>query len=395
MDQRIKQLAEAYAEACYPEQLELLRTLGRIPAPTRQEDLRAAFCRDWLLANGAKDVTVDAAKNVICRIGPQDGEIVVFAAHTDVVFPDTEALPLREEDGILAAPGIGDDTACLVSLLMAARYLLRKGLTGSRGFLIVANACEEGLGNLDGTKALFAACGDRIKAFYSFDCYMPQCINSAVGSRRYRITCKTRGGHSYRDFGQPNAIAILSRLVAELYQIEPPQTARTTYNVGRFEGGSTVNSVAQEASILYEFRSTSQECLEIMERAFRRTVEGCRAPGGEITVELLGIRPGNGPIDPAELAAFTAESADVIRTFCGEEPELCDASTDSNVPLSLGIPANTIGAVRGGLAHTRQEWIDPESLKPGLKIVLSLMLRHVRPSSFMEEHPGRQSEAEL
>lgn len=377
MDENIRRIAEAYAQQVHPEQLELLRTLGRIPAPTRQEDLRAAFCRDWLLANGAADVTVDEAKNVICKIGPQDGDLVVFAAHTDVVFPDLEPLLLREEDGKLYAPGIGDDTANLVNLMLAARYLLQNGLKSKNGFLIVANACEEGLGNLDGTKALFAAFGQRIKAFYSFDCDMPQCIHCAVGSRRYKITCRTRGGHSWVDFGQPNAIEILCRLVEGLYKTKPPQEARTTFNVGCFQGGSTVNSIAQEASLLYEFRSTSQVCLEQMEQAFRRTLDSCRNLGGELTVELLGIRPGNGLVDSETLAAFTARTTEVIRTFSGEEPTLCAASTDSNIPLSLGIPANTVGTVRGGLAHTRQEWIDPDSLKPGLMIALSLMLEQV------------------
>ena len=388
MDQKIKRMAEEYAEACYPEQLELLRTLGRIPAPTRQEELRAAFCRGWFLAQGASDVILDEAKNVICRIGPTDGDLVVFAAHTDIVFPDTEPLPMREENGILAAPGIGDDTANLVNLMLAAKYLLQNGLAGKRGFLIVANACEEGLGNLDGTKALFAACGDRIRAFYSFDCNLPGCVNSAVGSRRYRISCRTRGGHSYQDFGSPNAVEILCRLVEALYRIEPPREAKTTYNVGRFEGGSTVNAVAQEASLLYEFRSASQACLERMEAAFRQTLADFGDPGGELKVELLGIRPGNGPVDPEALAAFTARSADVIRTFCRCEPDFRPASTDSNVPLSLGIPANTIGTVRGGLAHTREEWVELESLKTGLKIVLSLMLQQVFEEETRTQLPG-------
>lgn len=377
MDQTIKQLAEQYAEACFAEQTDLLRRLGAIPAPTRQEDQRAAFCRDWLLAQGAQDVQLDSAKNVICKLGPQDGELIVFAAHTDVVFPDLDPLPMREEQGKLYAPGIGDDTANLVNLMMAAKYLLQSGRRLPCGLLIVANACEEGLGNLDGTKALFAAYGDRIKAFYSFDCWIPQCISRAVGSYRYRITCRTCGGHSYSAFGAPNAIELLCRLVEKLYAIEPPAAEKTTFNVGRFEGGSTVNSIAQEATILYEFRSASQACLEEMEHKFRQTVEACSGLGGELTVELLGIRPGNGPVDPEALAAFTARSVDVIRTFCGEPVDERPCSTDSNVPLSLGIVANTIGAVRGALSHTREEWVELESLKPGLKIVLSLMLQAV------------------
>lgn len=375
MDQRIKAIAEEYAAACSEEALELLRTLGKIPAPSRQEDLRAVFCRDWLLTQGAGDVTIDKAKNVICKIGCEEHEdLIAFAAHTDIVFPDMETLPMREEDGKLYAPGIGDDTSNLVNLLMAAKYLLKNQIKLKYGVLIVCNACEEGLGNLDGAKELFAAYGSKIKAFYSFDGYTPQCCSTAVGSYRYKISCKTVGGHSYINFGEPNAIEILCHLVEELYKIEAPQEVKTTYNVGRIEGGTTVNSIAQECSMLYEFRSTSQKCLEIMEEKFNQTVDACRSLGGELTVELLGIRPGNGPLDMDELNAFTQQSADVIRNFYNGDIDFAAYSTDSNVPLSLGIAANTIGTVLGALAHTREEWIDISSLPKGLGIVLSLML---------------------
>ena len=375
MDQRIKAIAEEYAAVCSEEALDLLRTLGKIPAPSRQEDLRAVFCRDWLLAQGAVDVTIDKAKNVICKIGCEEHEdLIVFAAHTDIVFPDMETLPMHEEDGKLYAPGIGDDTSNLVNLLMAAKYLLKNQVKLKYGVLIVCNACEEGLGNLDGTKELFASYGPKIKAFYSFDGYTPQCCSTAVGSYRYKISCKTVGGHSYINFGEPNAIAILCHLVGELYKIDAPDEVKTTYNVGRIEGGSTVNSIAQECSMLYEFRSTSQKCLEAMEEKFNQAVESCRDLGGELTVELLGIRPGNGPLNKDELEAFTQQSADVISNFYTGDIDFAAYSTDSNVPLSLGIVANTIGTVLGALAHTREEWIDISSLPKGLAIVLSLML---------------------
>ena len=375
MDQRIKAIAEEYAAVCSEEALDLLRTLGKIPAPSRQEDLRAVFCRDWLLAQGAVDVTIDKAKNVICKIGCEEHEeLIVFAAHTDIVFPDMETLPMHEEDGKLYAPGIGDDTSNLVNLLMSAKYLLKNQVKLKYGVLIVCNACEEGLGNLDGTKELFASYGPKIKAFYSFDGYTPQCCSTAVGSYRYKISCKTVGGHSYINFGEPNAIAILCHLVGELYKIDAPDEVKTTYNVGRIEGGSTVNSIAQECSMLYEFRSTSQKCLEAMEEKFNQAVESCRDLGGELTVELLGIRPGNGPLNKDELEAFTQQSADVISNFYTGDIDFAAYSTDSNVPLSLGIVANTIGTVLGALAHTREEWIDISSLPKGLAIVLSLML---------------------
>ena len=140
MNEQTKIQVETYAEECRTEQLELLRTLGKMPAPTRKEDFRAAFCRDWLRAQGAENVRIDSAKNVICKLGPDTEELVVFAAHTDIVFPDVENLPLREEGGKLFAPGIGDDTANLVNLLMAAKYLIQKQTALEYGVMVVANA---------------------------------------------------------------------------------------------------------------------------------------------------------------------------------------------------------------------------------------------------------------
>ena len=341
MNESIKARALDYAARCRDEQAELLRTLGRLPAPSRQEDLRAAFCRDWLQKQGAQDVTIDAAKNVICRLGPAECE---------------------------------DDTANLVNLLLAARYLIARQVPLRCGVLIVANACEEGLGNLDGTKALFAACGTRIRGYYSFDMYMPSCCTRAVGSWRYRITCRTAGGHSYQDFGKPSAIRLLCGLADELYRIVPP--AGVTYNIGRIEGGTTVNSIAQEASMLYEFRSDAQENLAGMEAVFRTALTHWEGQGGRFEVELLGVRPGNGPLDKDAMDRFTAHTVDVIRAVTGQEPRMEAGSTDSNIPLSLGIPANTIGTVTGSLAHTRQEWVDLASLPTGLALALSLMLTY-------------------
>lgn len=375
MKEEILRRAAAYARDCRAEQRELLCTLARLPAPTGAEEARAVFCRDWLRAQGMPQARIDEAGNVVCLVGyPDARDLAVFAAHTDIVFPDTDALPMHEADGKLYAPGIGDDTANLVHLLMAAKYLIENRCRLTCGVLIVANACEEGLGNLDGVKALFTDYGARIKAFYSFDGYTPQCCSCAVGSYRYRIRCQAAGGHSYLNFGEPNAIAILCRLVDRLYAIEAPTQVKTTYNVGRIEGGSTVNSIAEVCEMLYEFRSTSQACLEEMERKFHQAVDSCRDLGGTLTVELLGVRPGNGPVDDAALAAMTAKSAAVIGKFYDGPIDFAPYSTDSNVPLSLGICANTVGTVLGGGAHTREEWVDLSSMPMGQAIALGLML---------------------
>lgn len=376
MEKRLIERIGAYVEAHKFEAESLLKELGKIPAPSHQEGKRAAFVKEWLLAQGAEKVFIDDVQNVICEIGTEEHkDIVAFLAHTDIVFPDTDEIHMVEDGRILRAPGIGDDTANLVNLLMGAKYLIQEKPAVKHGIVIVANSCEEGLGNLDGCKAFMRQYADRIYRFYSFDGYMGQCTSSAVGSHRYQITVKTKGGHSYLNFGNENAIQILAELIHKLYQIQIPDGPKTTYNVGRIEGGTTVNTIAQEAFVLYEFRSTSQKNLEYMQEKLQETVETMKGDY-EITVEILGIRPGNGDLDEKALAEFTAASADVIQTYYDGPMEFGPFSTDANVPLSMGILANTIGTIMGDKAHTRQEWVDLDTLPTGGKIVLNLMLNY-------------------
>lgn len=376
MNRDARGLALSYALESHAEELELLRSLAQIPAPSHHEELRASFVRDWLDAAGAV-ATIDEAKNVICPIG-DDGRksLVVFAAHTDVVFGDTEALPLAIDPGgrVWRAPGIGDDTSNLVNLLMAAKYLLGHSLDSRFGLLVVANSCEEGLGNLDGTRHLFETFGGRVVEYLSFDGYAGTCTNSAVGSHRYRVSCDTAGGHSYVDFGSPSAIKVLSDVIQELYGIGVPDGPRVTYNVGTIGGGTSVNSIAEHAEMLYEYRSPSDESLSAMRERLDSVLRRHRADGARVDATLLGVRPGNGDVDASRLASLTGRSVDAIRGILGIAPVVGDNSTDSNIPLSLGIPANTMGSVVGGNPHTREEWVDTESLTGGLALVLALML---------------------
>lgn len=369
--------ARAFADVAYDEALDLLRTLARIPAPSHHEERRAAFVRDWMSAQGMDGAQIDEAKNVIWACG-DDGacDLVVFAAHTDVVFPDTDELPLHEKDGRLFAPGVGDDTANLVALLLAARELSRDRtlLPEGLGVLVVANSCEEGLGNLAGTRQLFAAYGTRIRRFYSFDLYLPECTSIAVGSHRWEICVRTQGGHSFHDFGRPNAIERLCSLIRDLYALPLPAEPPTTMNVGTITGGTGVNAIASEARALFEYRSTSDTVLKDLDRQLQAIVSRYRED--DVVVELadVGQRPASTEGQSEDLERTTQASCAVIRAITGEEPELSPASTDANIPLSLGIPANTIGAVRGALLHTREEWIDAESLRDGLAVVMGIML---------------------
>ena len=362
------------------EALDLLRTLARIPAPSHHEERRAAFVRDWMAQNGMEGSFVDEASNVICPMG-DDGScgLVVFAAHTDVVFPDTDEIPLREEEGRLFAPGVGDDTANLVALLLAGRHLAHHPqlLPKDLGILIVADSCEEGLGNLKGTRALFERYGARIRRFYSFDLYLPGVVSVAVGSHRWRVTVRTQGGHSFLDYGRPNAIERLCALVHDLYGMRLSEEYPTTVNVGCIEGGTTVNAIASQASCLFEYRSLSDEVLKDLRDQMGEVVERYRTEEVDVAVEEVGIRPASQHGRSHELELMTQATRDVIRSVTGEEPRDYPASTDANIPLSMGICANTVGAVRGALAHTRDEWIDISSLRDGLAVVLGTMLAQV------------------
>ena len=367
--------SKAFAKKNYPEALDLLRTLARIPAPSHHEERRAAYVCKWLHGNGLAQATIDEATNVICPIA-DDGQcdLVVFAAHMDVVFPNEDELPLREEGGRIFAPGVGDDTANLVALLLAARELAHDPalLPPGVGALVVANSCEEGLGNLKGTKQLFATYGDRIRRYYSFDLYLPSYVDGAVGAHRWKISVNTQGGHSFSNFGRPNAIERLCAIIQELYSLPLTHEVPCTINVGTIEGGTTVNAIAAHAEALFEYRSTSNEVLNDLRERVTATVEGFASADATVAMELVGERPASAS-NCDGLRELTSVTRDVIEAITGEVATGGAASTDANVPLSMGIPANTIGAVRGALLHTTDEWIDAASVEEGLAVVLGIM----------------------
>ena len=367
-----------YIEAHQQEQIQLLQTLAQIPAPSGQEEQRARFCKNWLEENGAEGVFIDEALNVIYPVGvTENNPLMVFAAHSDVVFPDTTPLPLRMEDGKIHCPGVGDDTACVTALLMAAKYIAQRRLQPKNcGVLIVVNSCEEGLGNLKGTRRLMADFGSRVREFVTFDGRSGYGVNRAVGSKRYRIEIDTEGGHSYGAFGNRNAIAYLASLIDTLYTIKVPEQGKTTYNVGTISGGTSVNTIAQHAEMLYEFRSDERASLAIMEAHLKAAIEFYRAKGVRVTVTQVGDRPCSGDVDAEMMSAMMSRAAQATRRYHGCEIQFGSGSTDCNVPLSLGIPAICVGCYDGAGAHTREEYVEIDSLLPGMKFAFDMILHH-------------------
>lgn len=360
------------------EHLQLLLTLARIPAPSGHEEKRARFCKEWLEQNGAEGVYIDDALNVIYPIGvTESNPLVVFAAHSDVVFPDTEPLPLKVEDGKIHCPGVGDDTASVTALLMAAKYIARYRLQPkNRGVLLVINAGEEGLGNLKGTRRLFADFGSRVEEFVTFDGRSCRSVTQAVGSKRYRIEIDTEGGHSYGAFGNRNAIAYLASLIDTLYTIKVPEGGKTTYNVGTISGGTSVNSIAQHAEMLYEFRSDCRESLGVMEKHLNTAVEFYRAKGIRVTVTPVGDRPCSGDVDQGRMRELMTRAAEATKRCYDRELQFESGSTDCNIPLSMGIQAICLGCYDGGGSHTRQEYVTIDSLRPGLRFAFDMILYH-------------------
>ena len=364
-----------YIEHHADEAQQLLIDLAQIPAPSNQEERRAAFCLDWLRSKGAECAYIDEALNVIYPIGDTgENDLVVFMAHSDVVFPDTTPLPLNMEDGRIYCPGVGDDTANAVALLTVAGYIAEQKLAPkSGGILLVINSGEEGLGNLKGSRKIMEVFGSRVKEFVTFDGNANAVVTKAVGSRRFRVKVTTEGGHSYARFGAPNAIALLSALIARLYEIQVPDIGRTTYNVGTITGGTSVNTIAQNAEMLFEFRSDEREGLAVMQAHFDSIVAQFRSNGVNISIEVVGNRPCGIAVDNSSLANRAAEA---VRAHYGFVPRFTSGSTDCNIPLSMGLPAICPGCIMGAGAHTREEYVEIDSLLPGLNVAAELILHH-------------------
>ena len=367
-----------YVKTNHETLVSLTKQLCQICAPSNHEEKRAEFCLNWFKANGVDTAYIDEASNVVCPIGCENSnEITVFMAHTDTVFPDTEPMPMREENGRLYCPGVGDDTVNLAMLMLCTKYVFANpDLAPKGGALFVMNSGEEGLGNLRGSRhVVLNSYKDRIKEFYSFDGGYDLLCNESVGSVRYRVEVKTEGGHSYADFGNRNAIFYLSALIQALYNAPVPKSGkRTSFNVGKISGGTSVNTIAQQAEMLFEYRSDVRENLETMKSIFAAAVESTRRMVSEVNVEVLGERPCMGDVDPVKQKALEEKAVALMAEYCKCITPFTPSSTDCNIPFSVGIPSICFGGYLGHGAHTREEYIELDSLKKGFPMILACIL---------------------
>jgi tripeptide aminopeptidase len=341
--------------------------LTEIPAPPFREEVRGRRYLELLMEAGVDTAYVDGVGNVIgIRRGATGERRLVLSGHLDTVFPEGTDVTVSVRGDTLFAPGVGDDTRGLMVVLTVLRALNAADLQTEGDVWFVGTVGEEGLGDLRGVKHLFREGGPRIDAFISVDGGGDsRIVNNALGSRRYRVTFRGPGGHSWGAFGIANPAHALGRAVTAFDEEAGAfvaSGARTSYNIGRIGGGTSVNSVPFEAWLEVDMRSESQERLVGIDRIFRRTVEQAlaeqnsrRRTGPPLTadVELVGDRP-SGEIPP--MNPFLQRAMASVRHF-GLEPSLGFGSTDANIPISLGIPAVTVGMGGvGGGAHSLDEW---------------------------------------
>lgn len=366
-----------FAKEHFDETLELLRKLCVIPAPSGQEDLRAEACLSYMREFGFDNAYIDKAKNVVCPVGNTDKDCVAFLAHTDVVFPDATPLPLKEDGEKIYCPGVGDNTTCLAVMLICMKYLKKQNLQPKRGLLFVANSGEEGLGNLKGCRQIFEDFGNQITRMYGLDSWNHGLVNRSVGSHRYKVTAKTTGGHSFSEFGNPNAIAVLAGIVQDIYAITVPvkPDSHTTYNVGTIQGGTSVNTIAQDATMLAEYRSDDVDCLEIMENHFKDIFAKWKEICPALEVERVGERPCMKGVDAAVMADMTAYAAMAQEKYSGIPAIIKSGSTDCNIPHSMGIPALCFSIYDGHGVHTREEWVRKETIIPGLAATMDIIMK--------------------
>src|SRR5580658_8299963 len=358
----------------------------QIPAPPFKEEVRGKELQRLFESLGLHDVRTDAAGNVIgVRPGKAAHPNLVFAAHLDTVFPEGTDVRVTVEGDTLKGPGIGDDCRGLAMMLGVIRALNEAQVETPGAITFVADVGEEGLGDLRGMKQLFGeTLKGQIDKFISVDGTGLGITNIGVGSNRYRVTFKGPGGHSFGAFGMANPIQAMGRAIAKIDAFEVPTQPKTTFNVGRVGGGTSVNAIPFEAWMEVDMRSSDPASLKALDAKFNAAVQQAveeenkrwnnRGPVS-VSQELVGYRPAG---------STSADSAIVITALAvsklfGQSGRLGEGSTDSNVPMNVGIPAITIGG--GGLgtgAHALNEAFDTKDSWLGTQRALLLAVALAR-----------------
>jgi acetylornithine deacetylase/succinyl-diaminopimelate desuccinylase-like protein len=378
--------ARTFLESDHERFVRELIALTEIPAPSFKEQKRGAAYLEMLRAAGLSDLETDPEGNVMgMRKGSGTAPMLAVLAHLDTVFPEGTDVKTRRDGLRLFAPGAGDDTGGLALMLSVIRAMNAAKLQTASDILFVGNVGEEGEGDLRGAKYLMlkGKYKDRIKSFISIDGGAQSGItNGALGSHRYRVSFKGPGGHSYGAFGLVSPAFAMANAMAKFGRLQVPAQPRTTFNVGVVGGGTSVNSIPTEMHMDVDMRSESPEELRKIDEAFQRVVREAvdeenrtrSTREGKVVadVKLIGDRPSGA----TPTSAYLVQAAAAVSRSFGFTPRFEISSTDSNIPISLGIPAITIGHGESGRAHALDEWVDVTKEKnvQAAEVVLATIL---------------------
>jgi acetylornithine deacetylase/succinyl-diaminopimelate desuccinylase-like protein len=359
----------------------------RVAAPPFGEEARGAWLADRFRDLGLIDVHADEVGNVFGVRPGYGSRFVSLSAHIDTVFPAATPLNIRQEGSRLYGPGVSDNGAGIAAMLAVASVLATSRISHASPFVFIGNVGEEGEGDLRGMRQVFATPRWRDAIAYSVivdGAGSDTVVAEALGSRRFEVIVRGPGGHSWSDFGTPSPIIALARAIEILSQTPVPASPKTTFNVGVIRGGTSVNSIPESASMRVDLRSTSSSEIERLERALRDALD--RAVGQEnkaaqqkgrkpqiVQSEIIEI--GNRPAGELAPDARLLRVLRAVDLQLGNSAQVQRASTDANIPLSLGREAVAIGGGgSGGGAHTLQEWFDCNGRELGLRRILLTML---------------------
>lgn len=355
----------------YQRVLDIAVEIQQIPAPTFKEEERSNFIQELFNREKLNDVNKDNLGNVFGRIpGAGKTQPIIVTAHSDTVFPIETDLTITRKNNTLYGPGIGDNSLGVAGLFGLIWQIKQKGSILPGDLWLVANVCEEGLGDLKGMRVVVDRFGKEPLAYIVLEgMALGQIYHRALGVQRYRITARGTGGHSWVDYGRPSAIHELAALVTRISALELPEKPRTTLNVGVIDGGTSVNTIAAEASLQLDLRSTDQEALKRVIHQIETLTREYNHPGMDFEIEVIGRRPAGEISRDHPLVKLAVE----VHKSHGISPTLNIGSTDANIPLSLRLPAICVGLTTGSAAHTMNEYIHTKPLKAGLSQLIDLI----------------------
>ncbi|MEM8858539.1 MAG: M20/M25/M40 family metallo-hydrolase [Chloroflexota bacterium] len=354
--------------------LDLTVEIQQIPAPTFAEKERAAHVKKLFDQSSLLNIEMDELGNVYGRYRGtgSDRPPIIVSAHTDTVFPANTNLEIKREGNRIYGPGIADNSAGVAGMIWLIQALETHQLRPPRDIWIVANVGEEGLGDLNGMRSVYKRFGEGATYIVLEGGSFGHLIHQGIGVHRFRVNISAEGGHSWADFGQSSAIHAMGSIINQISQISVPKVPKTSFNVGIVEGGTSINTIARNASFLLDLRSTDVSSLNRLERKVEAILYKHHDRGGVlVTWEQIGNRPAGKIGDQHPLVLWSVQA---LRVVGAHKVEKGASSTDANIPLAEGAASVCLGLANSGNVHRTDEYLDYSNFSKGMGQLLLVTL---------------------